>query len=90
MCLGLPGRIVSVDEDGGTGDVEVAGVVRQIDLSLLNGSFVAGDYILVHSGVALERMPADRAGEAESLFESKAPLGKDGAQDQRFPTDPIL
>jgi hydrogenase expression/formation protein HypC len=68
MCLGLPGLIVSVEVGSGDGNrvgqVEVAGVVRQIDLSLLRGPVLPGEHVLIHSGIALERMPADRAREA--------------------------
>ncbi|MDQ1739852.1 MAG: hydrogenase expression/formation protein HypC [Pseudonocardiales bacterium] len=91
MCLGLPGRIVSVDEgsssDGASrmGDVEVAGVVRRIDLSLLRGPLLPGEHVLIHSGTALERMSADRAWEAEALFAPPGMLREELAQDQRLP-----
>ena len=48
-------------DDLDLGQVEVAGVVREINLALLDGPFVPGEYILIHSGFALERMSA-RAG----------------------------
>jgi hydrogenase expression/formation protein HypC len=90
MCLGLPGRIVSVDEgsvDGASrmGQVEVAGVVRRIDLSLLRGPLLPGEYVLIHSGIALERMSADRARELEGLFAPPGVLREELAQDQRLP-----
>jgi hydrogenase expression/formation protein HypC len=109
MCLGLPGRIVSVEAAGGDGgidgasrmgNVEVAGVVRRIDLTLLRGPVLPGEHVLIHSGIALERMPADQAREAMwletispeamsleamSLFASPGALGKDVAQDEGPP-----
>jgi hydrogenase expression/formation protein HypC len=48
--------------------VDVAGVVRDINLELLDGPFEPGDYILVHSGFALERMSADDARDALGSF----------------------
>jgi hydrogenase expression/formation protein HypC len=72
MCLGLPGRIVSLDEGTNLGRVEVAGVVREIDLSLLQGPLAPGDYLLVYSGIALERMSPDQAQEAEAWFPASA------------------
>ncbi|TWD81993.1 hydrogenase maturation protein HypC [Kribbella amoyensis] len=68
MCLGIPGRIVSTDPGNDLGRVEVAGVVREINLSLLDGPFVPGEYILIHSGFALERMTAERAADALAFF----------------------
>lgn len=85
MCLGLPGRVVSVELGGQASQVEIAGVVRRIDTSLLPAGLRPGDHVLVHSGIALERMSADRAREAESLFAPPGPLRKDVAEDQRLP-----
>ncbi|MDQ1516443.1 MAG: hydrogenase expression/formation protein HypC [Actinomycetota bacterium] len=76
MCLGLPGRIVSIDEGSSVGLVEVAGVLREIDLSLLSGPLLPGDHVLVHSGMALERMSAEVAREAEGLFAPPGMIGK--------------
>jgi hydrogenase expression/formation protein HypC len=85
MCLGLPGRIVSVQQDSAVGQVEVAGIVRLIDLSLLRGPLLPGEHVLIHSGIALERMSADQACEAMTLFAPPDLLGEDVAQDQRLP-----
>lgn len=68
MCLGIPGRVVRFDPDTGMADVDVAGVVRAINLALLDGPWAPGDYILIHSGFALERMTAEQAREAMSVF----------------------
>ena len=69
MCLGIPGMIVSVEPGNDLAQVEVAGVVREINLALLDGPFLAGEYILIHSGFALERMTEAQAREALSVFE---------------------
>jgi hydrogenase expression/formation protein HypC len=68
MCLGIPGRVVEVFEDSCVARVEMAGVVRDIDLALLPGPFVPGDFVLVHSGFALERMTDDDARAAQEVF----------------------
>lgn len=68
MCLGIPGRIVSTTAGLDLAQVEVAGVVREISLALLDGPWAAGDYILIHSGFALERMTADEARDALAVF----------------------
>jgi hydrogenase expression/formation protein HypC len=68
MCLGIPGRIVRVEAGGDLAHVDVAGVVREINLALLDGPWEPGDHILIHSGFALERMTADEARDALAVF----------------------
>jgi hydrogenase expression/formation protein HypC len=68
MCLGLPGRVVELRPGSDLARVDVAGVVRDINLELLDGPFEPGDFILVHSGFALERMSADDAHAALEVF----------------------
>ncbi|GAA1660918.1 HypC/HybG/HupF family hydrogenase formation chaperone [Kribbella alba] len=72
MCLGIPGRIVSTTPGLDLGQVEVAGVVREINLALLDGPFVPGEFILIHSGFALERMSPERAADALAFFGPEA------------------
>lgn len=68
MCLGLPGRIVASDRAGGAAEVEVAGVVRRIDMRLLDRSWPVGDWVLIHSGLALEPMSTEAARDAVALL----------------------
>ena len=68
MCLGIPGRIVEVLPGGDYALVDVAGVVREINLGILDGPFEPGAHILIHSGFALEHMSADQADEALGVF----------------------
>jgi hydrogenase expression/formation protein HypC len=69
MCLGIPGRIVAVEAGNDLAQVDVAGVVREINLALLDGPFLPGEYILIHSGFALERMSEQQALDALTVFE---------------------
>lgn len=68
MCLGIPGRVVEVLPGGESALVDVAGVVREINLGLLDGPFHPDDHILIHSGFALERMTAEQARDALDVF----------------------
>ncbi len=68
MCLGLVGRLVSAPVGGTIARVDIAGVERDIDLSQLDGAPAVGDFLLVHSGFALERISADRAAEVMRTF----------------------
>jgi hydrogenase expression/formation protein HypC len=61
MCLGVPGRILSV-EDGAlrTGRVDFDGVVREVMLSYVPEAR-PGDYVLVHVGFALSVVDEEEA-----------------------------
>jgi hydrogenase expression/formation protein HypC len=68
MCLGIPGRIVEVLPGGDYASVDVAGQIREIHLGILDGPFEPGNYILIHSGFALEHMSAEQAEDALRVF----------------------
>lgn len=68
MCLGIPGRIVVIEPGNDLAQVDVAGVVREINVCLLDGALSPGDHILIHSGFALERMTAEQAADALTVF----------------------
>ena len=76
MCLGVPGRVVSVSGD--VADVDFWGVRRQVRLELVNEPVVAGDYILNHVGFAIRRIPADDITATLALYEE---LLKDDSAD---------
>jgi hydrogenase expression/formation protein HypC len=58
MCLGIPGRILELPADQpDLGRVDVDGVVRGINMSLLaDDPPVAGEWVLIHLGFALQKM----------------------------------
>lgn len=63
MCLGIPGRVVARSADmAGVADVEIAGAVRRIVVDILDGPPVEpGEWILIHAGVAMQRIDAETA-----------------------------
>jgi len=50
MCLAIPSRIVSIEND--TAIIDVGGIRREVSLFLLDNVNV-GDYVIVHAGFAL-------------------------------------
>lgn len=65
MCLAIPGRIVDFEDDARSlARVDVAGVRRRVNVSLLDG-LGPGDWVLVHVGFAIARV--DEAQAAETL-----------------------
>jgi hydrogenase expression/formation protein HypC len=69
MCLGIPGKIVAIEPGNDLAQVDVAGIVRDINLALLDGPFFPGEYILIHSGFALERMSQEQARDALAILD---------------------
>lgn len=58
MCLGIPGRIVELDEaNDQLASVDVAGVVRRINVGLLEDDPAeVGDWVLIHVGFAMSKI----------------------------------
>lgn len=67
MCLALPYRIVRV-LDAGSAVGEGPGGPREIDMSLV-GSVVAGTYVLVSYGSAIDVVTADQAAEILAVWQ---------------------
>lgn len=65
MCLAVPGKIVEVR--GNTALVDIEGVVREANISLLPG-VKAGDYVIVHAGFAMEKYDEEDAKETLKLL----------------------
>jgi hydrogenase assembly chaperone HypC/HupF len=86
MCLGIPGRVVEVRSGSHLARVDVAGVLRDIDVAAVAGSIERGDYILVHSGFALERMSATEARDALAAF-GISPVDRGAARHEPGPGD---
>jgi len=67
MCLGVPGKVVSID--GVLATVDFWGVRRQVRLDTVDEMVAPGDYILNHVGFAIRRIPAEDIGETLALYE---------------------
>ncbi len=68
MCLGVPGRVVSVRE--GFALVDFWGVRREVCLDIVDEPVAPGDYILNHVGFAIRRIPPEDIGETMALYET--------------------
>jgi hydrogenase expression/formation protein HypC len=65
MCLAIPSRIVRIESDIATIDVE--GIRRQASLMLLEDARV-GDYVIVHAGFAIQKLDEQTAQESLQLL----------------------
>jgi hydrogenase expression/formation protein HypC len=60
MCLGIPAKIIHID--GNYAEAEINGAFLRIGIQLLD-HVKPGDYVLVHSGYALEILDEEAARE---------------------------
>jgi len=67
MCLGVPGRVVSVSE--WTAVVAFWGVRREVRLDIVDEPVSPGDYVLNHVGFAIRRIPAEDIEQTLALYE---------------------
>lgn len=67
MCLGIPGKIVSIAPTG-LAEVDFSGVRREVSL-MLCPEVEVGDYVLVHVGFAIQRLAPDEAQETLQLLD---------------------
>lgn len=58
MCLGIPAKITKVDGD--MGEANINGATIQIGLHLIEDA-QPGDYVLIHTGFALEKLSEEEA-----------------------------
>lgn len=67
MCLGVPGRVVSVEELIAV--VDFWGVKKEIRLDVVDEPVGPGDYILNHVGYAIRRIPDEEIGATLAMYE---------------------
>jgi len=76
MCLAIPGKILEIDGSNELmrmGRVDFGGVVRDICLTYVPEAGV-GDYVIVHTGFAINRLDEESAKESLALLEEMALL----------------
>lgn len=70
MCLGVPGKVVSITDMAGMkiADVDISGVKRQVSLDLVPDA-EEGQYVLVHAGFAIQVVDEEEAHETLRLLQ---------------------
>lgn len=71
MCLAVPVKIIAID--GMEADVDIGGVERRVSI-MLTPEVKVGDYVLLHTGYAINVIDEQRARETLELFEEIARL----------------
>ena len=72
MCLAVPLKLIEINGKTATG--EAMGMTRQVRVDFIKDPQV-GDYVMVHAGFAIERLPEDQAlADLEAWEEMEAAL----------------
>ncbi len=79
MCLAVPGKILEVEDVGGSrlGKIEFGGITRQAYLDFVPEAGV-GDYVIVHVGFAISRVDPEEAARTYELLEKMGLLAEEG------------
>ena len=81
MCLGVPGRILEIH--GESSLVDFWGVRREVALQIVDEPVSVGDYVLVHVGFAIRRIPEE---EIESTLRFFAEMASEDLEGLSPPT----
>jgi hydrogenase expression/formation protein HypC len=65
MCLAIPAKIVSIEDDKARVDFG-EGVLREVNITLVNAK--VGEYVLVHAGYAIQVLDEKEALETLQLW----------------------
>jgi hydrogenase expression/formation protein HypC len=69
MCLAIPGKIIEIEKN--VAKAEVGGVLREISLDLCPEVSV-GEYVLIHTGFAIQKVDEKEAVETLELLKKMA------------------
>jgi hydrogenase expression/formation protein HypC len=69
MCLGIPGKVIDIEKN--VAKVEVGGLLRDISIELCPEVSV-GEYVLIHTGFAIQKVDEEEAKEMLDLLRKMA------------------
>ncbi|MBK9290060.1 MAG: HypC/HybG/HupF family hydrogenase formation chaperone [Bacteroidetes bacterium] len=82
MCLSVPARIERIEGD--TAICSVGGATCQASLQLLEGQLPQpGDYVLIHTGFAIQKISEEEAAETLRIFEAFDELNQQLDEEER-------
>jgi len=80
MCLSIPAKVISID--GKTAVVSVGGAEYEANLEMVEDVKI-GDYILLHTGLAIEKLSEEDALESLKVFEEFADLNNELDEEEK-------
>ena len=69
MCLGIPGKVIVIEKN--VAKVDVGGLLRDVSLDLCPDVSV-GEYVLIHTGFAIQKVDEEEAKETLELLRQLA------------------
>jgi hydrogenase expression/formation protein HypC len=69
MCLGIPGKIIEIKKN--IAKVDVGGILRDISIDLCPDVSI-GEYVLIHTGFAIQKVDEQEAKETLDLLREMA------------------
>ncbi|HII94269.1 MAG: hydrogenase assembly chaperone [Candidatus Methanofastidiosum methylothiophilum] len=73
MCLAVPGKVIEIKDS--VGIVDFNGVKREVRLDLVDVK--VGDYVIVHTGFAIEKMDEKEALESLEIWKELLKVQED-------------
>jgi hydrogenase expression/formation protein HypC len=69
MCLGVPGKVIEINETGGIrmGKIDFGGIIKEACLAYVPEVEI-GDYTIIHVGFAITKLDEKSAQESLALF----------------------
>lgn len=80
MCLTIPARLIEYADDRRQyGKIELGGIVRMVNTTMLSGSDSTepGEFVLVHLGFALSKVSEEEAAQTMALLEAMGEVFSD-------------
>jgi len=62
MCIGFPGKILSIDQDN-YAVIDISGTRREVCLDIIDEEAAIGDYVISHAGYAIHKIDPETARE---------------------------
>jgi hydrogenase expression/formation protein HypC len=69
VCLGIPGKVIEIEKN--VAKVDVGGILRDVSLDLCP-DVSAGEYVLIHTGFAIQKVDEEEAKETLELLRQLA------------------
>ena len=73
MCLAVPGLVLNIEGD--YAEVDFGGMKKRVCISLVPGLQV-DEYVIVHTGYAIEKLKSEEAKKTLALFEEMAEMAE--------------
>jgi hydrogenase expression/formation protein HypC len=87
MCLSIPAKVISISDK--TAIVSVGGAEYEANLEMVEDVKV-GDYILLHTGLAIEKLSEEDALESLKVFEEFEELNKQLDEEEKITGERIV